>query len=47
MPAAEPAGGGAKKVSDCFFAPSGESDFSSVEEAHRKLVDQVVESTRS
>jgi elongation factor G len=31
------------KVSDCFFAPSGESDFSSVEEAHRKLVDQVVE----
>ena len=34
---------GAKKVSDCFFAPSGESDFSSVEEAHRKLVDQVVE----
>jgi elongation factor G len=34
---------GATKVSDCFFAPSGESDFSSVEEAHRKLVDQVVE----
>jgi elongation factor G len=31
------------KVSDCFFAPSGESDFSSVEEAHRRLVDQVVE----
>jgi len=31
------------KVSDCFFAPSGESDFSSVDEAHRKLVDQVVE----
>ncbi|HEX9219381.1 MAG TPA: elongation factor G [Gemmatimonadaceae bacterium] len=31
------------KVSDCFFAPSGESDFSSVEEAHRKLVEQVVE----
>jgi elongation factor G len=31
------------RVSDCFFAPSGESDFSSVEEAHRKLVDQVVE----
>jgi elongation factor G len=31
------------KVSDCFFAPSGESDFSSVEEAHRKLIDQVVE----
>jgi elongation factor G len=33
----------ASKVSDCFFAPSGEADFSSVEEAHRRLVDQVVE----
>jgi elongation factor G len=33
----------ATKVSDCFFAPSGEADFSSVEEAHRRLVDQVVE----
>jgi elongation factor G len=33
----------ATKVSDCFFAPAGESDFSSVEEAHRRLVDQVVE----
>ena len=31
------------KVSDCFFAPSGEADFSSVDEAHRRLVDQVVE----
>ena len=31
------------KVSDCFFAPSGDADFSSVDEAHRKLVDQVVE----
>ena len=31
------------RVSDCFFAPAGESDFSSVEEAHRRLVDQVVE----
>jgi len=31
------------KVADCFFAPSGEADFSSVDEAHRKLVDQVVE----
>jgi elongation factor G len=31
------------KVSDCFFAPSGDADFSSVEEAHRKLIDQVVE----
>ncbi|HXZ92797.1 MAG TPA: elongation factor G [Burkholderiales bacterium] len=35
--------GGAARVSDCFFAPSGESDFSSVEEAHKQLVDQVVE----
>jgi len=31
------------KVSDCFFSPSGESDFSSVEEAHRRLIEQVVE----
>ncbi len=35
--------GGATRVSDCFFSPSGESDFSSVEVAHRELVDQVVE----
>jgi elongation factor G len=35
--------GGASRVSDCFFAPSGESDFSSIEDAHRQLVDQVVE----
>jgi elongation factor G len=34
---------GATRVSDCFFAPSGEADFSSVAEAHRNLVDQVVE----
>ena len=33
----------ATRVSDCFFAPSGEADFSSVEQAHRNLVDQVVE----
>src|SRR3954470_18732645 len=31
------------KVSDCFFAPAGEADFSSVAEAHRRLIDQVVE----
>ena len=31
------------KVVDCFFNPGGESDFSSVAEAHRALVDQVVE----
>ncbi len=35
--------GNRSKVSDCFFAPAGEADFSSVEEAHGKLVDQVVE----
>jgi len=35
--------GNRAKVSDCFFTPSGEADFSSVGEAHRKLVDQVVE----
>jgi len=34
---------GRSKVSDCFFSPSGPADFSSVEEAHRRLVDQVVE----
>ncbi|HUQ25575.1 MAG TPA: GTP-binding protein, partial [Burkholderiales bacterium] len=38
LPAAE-----RTKVSDCFFAPSGDADFSSVEEAHRRLIDQVVE----
>ncbi len=35
--------GGATRVSDCFFAPSGDADFSSVAEAHARLVDQVVE----
>jgi elongation factor G len=30
-------------VVDCFFSPDGESDFSSVAEAHSALVDQVVE----
>src|SRR4051812_34452892 len=35
--------GGSSKVSDCFFAPSGEADFSSVAQAHQKLIDQVVE----
>ena len=42
LPINLPAGGG-KRVVDCFFNPSGESDFSSVEEAHQALVDQVVE----
>jgi elongation factor G len=42
LPINLPADGG-KRVVDCFFNPSGESDFSSVEQAHRALVDQVVE----
>src|SRR5678815_2573460 len=33
----------ASKASDCSFAPSGEADFSSVEKAHKNLVEQVVE----
>ena len=35
--------GGATRVSDCFFTPGGDSDFSSVEHAHQELIDQVVE----
>jgi len=42
LPVNLPAGGG-KRVVDCFFNPDGESDFSSVADAHRALVDQVVE----
>jgi elongation factor G len=42
LPINLPAGGG-KRVVDCFFTPSGESDFSSVEAAHQALIDQVVE----
>src|SRR5581483_1807848 len=42
LPINLPADGG-KRVVDCFFNPAGESDFSSVEAAHRALVDQVVE----
>jgi elongation factor G len=34
---------GAKAVVDCFFNPSGESDFGSVQDAHTAIVDQVVE----
>jgi elongation factor G len=34
---------GASKVVDCFFNPAGDADFSSVAEAHRALVEQVVE----
>ena len=42
LPINLPADGG-KKIVDCFFNPAGAADFSSVEEAHRALVDQVVE----
>ena len=42
LPINLPAEGG-KRVVDCFFNPSGAADFSSVEEAHSALVDQVVE----
>jgi len=42
LPINLPADGG-KRVVDCFFNPSGTADFSSVEEAHSALVDQVVE----
>jgi elongation factor G len=42
LPINLPAAGGSKVV-DCFFNPGGESDFSSIEQAHRALVDQVVE----
>ena len=42
LPINLPADGG-KRVVDCFFNPEGESDFSSVAEAHGALVDQVVE----
>ncbi|MFO1316235.1 MAG: elongation factor G [Burkholderiales bacterium] len=42
LPINLPADGG-KRVVDCFFNPSGDADFSSVDAAHRALVDQVVE----
>lgn len=42
LPINLPAAGGTK-VTDCFFNPGGESDFSSVADAHSALVDQVVE----
>ncbi len=34
---------GATTVVDCFFNPVGEADFSSVAEAHQRIIDQVVE----
>lgn len=43
LPINLPAEGGSKVV-DCFFAPEGtDTDFSTVEEAHEQIVDQVVE----
>jgi elongation factor G len=42
LPLNLPAAGGTKVV-DCFFNTAGEADFSSVEAAHRALVEQVVE----
>jgi len=42
LPINLPADGG-KRVVDCFFNPAGDSDFSSVADAHQALVDQVVE----
>jgi elongation factor G len=42
LPINLPADGG-KRVVDCFFNPAGTADFSSIEAAHRALVDQVVE----
>jgi elongation factor G len=42
LPMNLPAGGG-KRVVDCFFNPEGESDFSSVADAHARIIDQVVE----
>jgi len=42
LPINLPAGGGSRVV-DCFFNPAGESDFSSVAEAHSAIIDQVVE----
>ena len=42
LPINLPTGGG-RRVVDCFFNPDGESDFSSVGQAHSALVDQVVE----
>jgi elongation factor G len=35
--------GNASAVADCFFKPDGDSDFSSVAEAHQRIIDQVVE----
>jgi elongation factor G len=42
LPINLPADGG-RRVVDCFFNPGGDSDFSSVADAHQALVDQVIE----
>jgi elongation factor G len=42
LPVNLPAGGGSRVV-DCFFNREGDADFSSVDAAHRALVEQVVE----
>lgn len=42
LPLNLPAAGGTR-VTDCFFGCAGDSDFGSVEAAHRALVEQVVE----
>lgn len=42
LPINLPSGGG-NTVVDCFFNPSGESDFSTVAEAHTRIIEQVVE----
>jgi len=43
LPINLPTGGG-KGVADCFFEPSGDgADFSSVADAHTRIIDQVVE----
>lgn len=42
LPMNLPAGGGTRVV-DCFFNPDGDSDFSSVADAHSRIIDQVVE----
>ncbi len=43
LPVNLPAEGGSK-IRDCFFAPEGgETDFSSIAQAHEEIIDQVVE----
>jgi elongation factor G len=42
LPVNLPAQGG-RKVLDCFFHDEGETDFSSLAEAHQRMIDQVVE----